>query len=70
MQTPNLQFIRRKRIRQQASPFARPTKSTAARLGLSLGTVKSYGRRPYDKLDITTEREIFLAFIAASRRGL
>lgn len=44
-----------------------PTKSIAARLGLSLGTVKNYRRRLYDKLDITTEREIFLAFIAASR---
>ena len=46
-----------------------PTKSIAARLGLSLGTIKNYRRRLYDKLDITTEREIFLAFIAASRPG-
>jgi DNA-binding CsgD family transcriptional regulator len=46
-----------------------PTKSIALRLGLTLGTVKNYRRRLYDKLDITTEREIFLAFIAASRTG-
>jgi DNA-binding CsgD family transcriptional regulator len=42
-----------------------PTHSIADRLGLSRGTVKNYRRRIYDKLDITTEREIFLCFIAA-----
>lgn len=31
----------------------------AKRLGLTLGTVKNYKRRLYDKLDITNEREMF-----------
>ena len=44
-----------------------PTKSIAERLALSRGTVKNYRQRIYEKLDITTEREIFLSFIAASR---
>jgi DNA-binding CsgD family transcriptional regulator len=46
-----------------------PTKSIAEKLDLSRGTVKNYRQRIYDKLDITTEREIFLSFIAASRRA-
>lgn len=45
-----------------------PTKSIADRLRLSRGTVKNYRQRLYEKLDITTEREIFLAFIAASKQ--
>lgn len=45
-----------------------PTASIAERLGLSKGTVKNYRRRIYEKLDITTEREIFLGFIAAAMR--
>ncbi len=45
-----------------------PTKSIAERLSLSRGTIKNYRQRLYDKLDITTEREIFLAFIAASKQ--
>jgi DNA-binding CsgD family transcriptional regulator len=45
-----------------------PTKSIAERLRLSRGTIKNYRQRLYDKLDITTEREIFLAFIAASKQ--
>jgi DNA-binding CsgD family transcriptional regulator len=45
-----------------------PTKSIAERLDLSRGTIKNYRQRLYDKLDITTEREIFLAFIAASKQ--
>jgi DNA-binding CsgD family transcriptional regulator len=45
-----------------------PTKSIADRLRLSRGTIKNYRQRLYDKLDITTEREIFLAFIAASKQ--
>lgn len=40
-----------------------PTLSIAQRLGLSRGTVKNHRRRIYDKLDITTERELFLAYI-------
>ncbi|MEA2780742.1 MAG: hypothetical protein QOK29_2286 [Rhodospirillaceae bacterium] len=44
------------------------TKSIAETLGLSRGTVKNYRQRIYDKLDITTEREIFLSFIAASKQ--
>jgi DNA-binding CsgD family transcriptional regulator len=45
-----------------------PTKSIADRLHLSRGTIKNYRQRLYDKLDITTEREIFLAFIDASKQ--
>ena len=45
-----------------------PTKSIADKLCLSRGTIKNYRHRLYDKLDITTEREIFLAFIAASKQ--
>ena len=41
-----------------------PTLTIAERLGLSRGTVKNHRRRIYDKLDITTERELFLAYIA------
>ena len=44
-----------------------PSVTIAKRLGIGRGTVKNHRRRLYDKLDITTEREIFLAFIAASR---
>ncbi len=40
-----------------------PTISIAARLGLSRGTVKNHRRRIYDKLDITSERELFLTYI-------
>lgn len=43
-----------------------PTTLIAERLGLSRGTVKNYRQRIYQKLDITTEREIFLSFIAAT----
>jgi len=45
-----------------------PTKSIADKLRLSRGTIKNYRQRLYDKLDITTEREIFLAFIAATKQ--
>ncbi|MCB1379266.1 MAG: helix-turn-helix transcriptional regulator [Alphaproteobacteria bacterium] len=40
-----------------------PTASIAARLGIAPGTVKNHRRRIYEKLDITTERELFLQFI-------
>jgi DNA-binding CsgD family transcriptional regulator len=39
-----------------------PTASIAKRLGLSLGTVKNHRHRIYEKLDITTERELFLQY--------
>lgn len=39
-----------------------PTASIAERLGIAVGTVKNHRRRIYDKLDITTERELFLQF--------
>jgi DNA-binding CsgD family transcriptional regulator len=40
------------------------THSIARRLGLTDGTVKNYKHRLYEKLDITSEREIFRCFIA------
>lgn len=39
-----------------------PTATIATRLGISAGTVKNHRARIYDKLDITTERELFLQF--------
>ena len=41
-----------------------PTITIAERLGLSRGTVKNHRRRIYYKLDITSERELFLLRIA------
>ena len=43
-----------------------PTSLIAERLSLSRGTVKNHRRRIYHKLDITTERELFLMFIEAA----
>lgn len=37
-----------------------PTANIAERLGITVGTVKNHRRRIYEKLDITTERELFL----------
>lgn len=39
-----------------------PTAAIAGRLGITVGTVKNHRRRIYEKLDITTERELFLQF--------
>jgi DNA-binding CsgD family transcriptional regulator len=39
-----------------------PTVAIAQRLGITVGTAKNHRRRIYDKLDITTERELFLQF--------
>jgi DNA-binding CsgD family transcriptional regulator len=39
-----------------------PSAAIAARLGITLGTVKNHRRRIYQKLDITTERELFLQY--------
>ena len=39
-----------------------PTATIAERLGITVGTVKNHRRRIYEKLDITTERELFLQF--------
>jgi DNA-binding CsgD family transcriptional regulator len=43
-----------------------PTALIAEQLDLSRGTVKNHRRRIYDKLDITTERELFLMYIDAA----
>ena len=40
-----------------------PTAEIAARLTLSVNTVKNHKKRMYVKLDITTERELFLGFV-------
>lgn len=40
-----------------------PSAGIARRLAISPGTVKNHRRRIYDKLDITTERELFLQYI-------
>lgn len=39
-----------------------PTANIAERLGITVGTVKNPRRRICEKLDITTERELFLQF--------
>ncbi len=39
-----------------------PTATISTRLGITVGTVKNHRRRIYEKLDITTERELFLQF--------
>lgn len=39
-----------------------PSVNIAERLGITVGTVKNHRRRIYEKLDITTERELFLRF--------
>lgn len=39
-----------------------PTATIAERLGITVGTTKNHRRRIYEKLDITTERELFLQF--------
>ncbi|MDX3924490.1 MAG: helix-turn-helix transcriptional regulator [Shinella sp.] len=39
-----------------------PTSTVAARLNIAIGTVKNHRARIYEKLDITTERELFLQF--------
>ena len=41
-----------------------PTSGIARKLELTVGTVKNYKHRLYDKLDITSEREVFSRFIA------
>ena len=43
-----------------------PTSLIAERLGLTRGTVKNHRRRIYDKLDITSERELFLIYMEAA----
>jgi DNA-binding CsgD family transcriptional regulator len=40
-----------------------PTAKIAERLKLSVHTVKNHKKRMYHKLDITTERELFLGFV-------
>lgn len=40
-----------------------PGSTIAERLGISAGTVKNHRRNVYQKLDITTERELFLQYI-------
>jgi DNA-binding CsgD family transcriptional regulator len=40
-----------------------PSITIAKRLGIGRGTVKNHRRRLYDKLDITSERELFLLYL-------
>jgi DNA-binding CsgD family transcriptional regulator len=40
-----------------------PSATIAERLGIGRGTVKNHRRRLYEKLDITTERELFLMYL-------
>lgn len=40
-----------------------PTSAIAERLSITPGTVKNHRRNIYQKLEITTEREMFLQYI-------
>jgi DNA-binding CsgD family transcriptional regulator len=46
-----------------------PTFEIARRLKISIGTVKNHRRRLYHKLDITTERELFLLYLQSLARS-
>src|SRR5690606_24823539 len=46
-----------------------PTAKIAERLGLSVNTIKNHKKRLYLKLDITTERELFLNFVSFLFQG-
>lgn len=41
-----------------------PTTSIAKKINLTVGTVKNYKHRLYEKMNITTEREIFSSFVS------
>ena len=44
-----------------------PTLAIARRLGIGRGTLKNHRRRIYRKLDITSERELFVIFLGRAR---
>jgi DNA-binding CsgD family transcriptional regulator len=46
-----------------------PSSAIAGRLGISTGTVRIHRHNIYGKLDITTEREIFLQYLEFAARG-
>ena len=46
-----------------------PTATIAERLGIIVGTAKNHRRRIYEKLDITTEQELFLQFFQHRMAG-
>lgn len=46
-----------------------PTSEIARRLHIGIGTVKNHRARLYNKLDITTERELFLLYLQAIDRS-
>lgn len=46
-----------------------PTESIAKKLGIGRGTVKNHRRRLYGKLDITSERELFLQYLDSLSGG-
>ena len=52
----------RERELVQLALAGHPTATIAQRLGITVGTAKNHRRRIYEKLDITTERELFLQF--------
>lgn len=56
------ELSRRERELVQLILAGHPTAKIAERLSITVGTVKNHRRRIYEKLDITTERELFLQF--------
>ena len=62
----NLLLARQRRAQAQkriAETMRESGEALVARLGIGRGTVKNHRRRLYDKLDITTERELFLRYL-------
>lgn len=59
----------RERELVQLIPAGHPTASITARPGIAAGTVKNHRRRIYEKLDITTERELFPDYFAHAGGG-
>jgi DNA-binding CsgD family transcriptional regulator len=53
----------RERQIAQMALSGHPTAGIARKLSIAVGTVKNHRRSIYDKLDITTERELFLQYI-------
>jgi DNA-binding CsgD family transcriptional regulator len=64
---PNLSPREREIVRLILS--GHQTAGIARKLGLSAGTMKNHRRNIYGKLDITTERELFLQYLDATGAG-
>ena len=60
----------RERAAGRADPCRLPDGAASpSALAITVGTVKNHRRRIYEKLDITTERELFLQYFMGSGEG-